>query len=189
MEFSSTACSFLGVNDLSSDTLKDLCDRISQFIINGQKQNEIENVVELEDSLISKNAVNSIFLLYLEGAKNNVNSSEISNTLQENDVEDDLSSVISSVYKDNAVLFQNSLKAIDIKMKKILDIDWRVDQTILGSAEGKKKEPSFLLSVTVQEPTGAITKELLTLNRFQLQYFVSQLKDASKEIERVSNVS
>ncbi|XP_076868921.1 COMM domain-containing protein 3 [Brachyhypopomus gauderio] len=126
----------------------------------------------------------------LEAVKQNADKSTISSCLEDVKFDTERADTFYTAYQKNKTNLENLLSSIDRCPPHITDASWRLEYCIKNGHVHKVNLPSYLISFSTEngENGGPSSDVNFSCTLEQLQDLVAKLKDASKSMERASQL-
>ncbi|KAK3609319.1 hypothetical protein CHS0354_026239 [Potamilus streckersoni] len=141
------------------------------------------------DLAVLKEAYAAVVTLLLEAAKNDVDSNSISSVLEDCKFTSDRIDIFSKLYKDRKPYLQILLGRIGDSCPHIVDVDWRMDYYIKNNHLEKVNQAVYLITLKTEVPGQKDFKEVqFSCTQEQLQDLVGKLRDATKSMEKASQL-
>ncbi|KAL2085903.1 hypothetical protein ACEWY4_019223 [Coilia grayii] len=139
------------------------------------------------DQTILKHCHIATTTFILESVKQNADKSAISSCLEDS-FDTDRIDVFYSSYQHHKRTLENLLESIGRSPPHITDVLWRLDYCIKNSHVHKVNQPSYLISLHVEnDDSGGPPKEVnFNCTMEQLQDLVGKMKDAAKSLEKAT---
>jgi len=154
------------------------------------------------DAVTLKSVTAGLSTLFLEAAKNAVDSKSLRNVLDDCNVSDEQVKIVSSQYEKKLEDLRTLLAKTSFGFSTIADVDWRLDYDVKSKHIERGAQPLYVVRLRLDN-VGRITSSALrekaaagssdgtfvefACTRLELQDLVGKLKDAVKQIERMSD--
>ncbi|EKE41353.1 hypothetical protein ENUP19_0296G0010 [Entamoeba nuttalli] len=156
---------------LSEDQLKTQCESIVQEICNGDEMDS------RSDTLYE-----CICLVFLEGAKNDIEKDQFMEVLEANEIGNKQKrSVLSEIYDLHKEVLRNILKETTTILTKIIGVSWKLDFFV--RPEHKEISPVFLVTLKTKEQNNEGKLDFVCTHE-EMEDLITKLKDAQQQIER-----
>ncbi|XP_067107929.1 COMM domain-containing protein 3 isoform X1 [Osmerus mordax] len=124
----------------------------------------------------------------LEGVKLNADKSTVSSCLEDNRFESERVEVFYSLFQKHKGDLETLLSSIGSGPPHVNDVSWRLEYRIKNGHVHKVNEPSYLISLNVENGDMGRSLEDVQFNctMEQLQDLMGKMKDAAKSLEKAT---
>lgn len=141
------------------------------------------------DQAVVKEAYAAMVTLVTEATKHDLDDNSISSVLEDCKYTSDRIEHFNKVYKSKKPLMQILLSSVGTSPPHIVDVDWRLDYYIKNNHLERVNEAVYLISLKTEVPGCSELKDVqFSCTQEQLQDLVGKLKDASKCLEKASQM-
>ncbi|XP_013409182.1 COMM domain-containing protein 3 isoform X2 [Lingula anatina] len=141
------------------------------------------------DKASLKEAYAALMTFSLECAKNNADSSNISSVLEDCKFTTERIKTFTNIFLEKKSHIQALLGSVSHNPPHIVDVDWRLDYYIKNNHVDKVNQPTYLITLKTEECGQQDTKDVqFACTMEQLQDLVGKLKDATKSLEKASQM-
>jgi len=182
---------------------KELIEFAFRVVLNKISEEKITASANLSkmDQILVKQTFGSLVSFILEGAKLNSDPLQMKGVLEEQEIPEPRSDMITKYYSEAITPIRRELSTTGFSFPHLVDIKWRLDYFMRSNTLEKVNAPVYLLSLNTKksrevsqsenEESGNTTstddKVEFTCTMEQLQDLLTKLKDAAKQVERSSN--
>ncbi|XP_071950297.1 COMM domain-containing protein 3-like [Antedon mediterranea] len=150
--------------------------------------NKSGDVVKGIEPAIYKQSYGSLATFFLEAAKYDATSSNISSLLEDCKFSADRTEMVNTLFKEKKPALRAMLSRIGTSHPHVVDVDWRLDYYMKNNYLDKVNKPTYLITLKTEENGSNEIKDVqfgCTLE--QLQDLVGKLKDATKSLEKATH--
>uniref|UniRef100_A0AB40E764 COMM domain-containing protein 3 n=1 Tax=Esox lucius TaxID=8010 RepID=A0AB40E764_ESOLU len=145
------------------------------------------------DQMLLKHCHNAATTCILEGVKQNADKSTISSCLEDLRFDAERTDVFYSIYQKYRSDLETLLSSIGRCPPHINDVSWRLEYRIKNGHVHKVNEPSYLISLNVENANNGGSSEDLhfscTMEQLQVHNdLVGKMKDAAKSLEKATQL-
>uniref|UniRef100_A0A8C5EH48 COMM domain-containing protein 3 n=2 Tax=Gouania willdenowi TaxID=441366 RepID=A0A8C5EH48_GOUWI len=139
------------------------------------------------DQVVLKQIHTATITFILEAVKRNADKSNISSSLEELGFSADRIDIFYNTYQKHKKELEQVLASIGRSPAQITDVSWRLQYHMKNGQVDKVNEPFYLISLNT-EKKGTTEDINFSCTMEQLQDLVGKLKDASKSVEKASQM-
>ncbi|GAB6029320.1 COMM domain containing 3 [Chamberlinius hualienensis] len=145
-----------------------------------------ENIFEEEeyssvDRGVLKQALYGLITVFVEAAKNGIETVMLQSVLDDCKVSTERGVVICDTYKKNASRLINHLQSYTFHLPRVVDVDWRLDYCVMSHVVDKINQPLYTIELKTQSNSSQCLDTVkFTCSVEELQDLVGKLKDAVK---------
>eukprot|EP01100_Stratorugosa_tubuloviscum_P012544 TRINITY_DN5993_c2_g1_i3.p1 TRINITY_DN5993_c2_g1~~TRINITY_DN5993_c2_g1_i3.p1 ORF type:complete len:193 (+),score=92.80 TRINITY_DN5993_c2_g1_i3:80-658(+) len=137
------------------------------------------------DKLILKQGYASLSTVILEAAKINIDGIALKGLLKESQLAEQRIGIITKVYEEKVNVLRSLLATTAFTFPHIVDVDWRLDYQIKTNKIEKVGIPLYFINLQTINNNNESKVINFSCTAEELQDFVTKLKDATKQIERM----
>ncbi|XP_063063427.1 COMM domain-containing protein 3 [Engraulis encrasicolus] len=170
-------------------TFTTFTDAAFQSLLSSQSECGLDNPqLKNIDQTILKHCHLACTTFILESVKQSADKSTISSCLEDASFDTERIDVFYSSYQNHKRILESLLESIGRSPPHITDVLWRLDYCIKNSHVHKVNQPSYLISLHVENDDSAGPSKDVNFNctMEQLQDLVGKMKDAAKSLEKAT---
>jgi hypothetical protein len=141
------------------------------------------------DPVALKQGYSGLVTFVLEGAKVNADHIILRGILEEHKIPSSRIDLLLARYSEARPHIRKSLYQTNFHHPHLVDADWRLDYLIKSNSVERINTPIYRIAFKAEETEGKSTRIEFACSLEQLQDLVFKLRDATKQIERVSGRS
>ncbi|XP_033107273.1 COMM domain-containing protein 3-like isoform X2 [Anneissia japonica] len=141
------------------------------------------------EAAIYKQSYGALATFTLEAAKYDASASNISSLLEDCKFSADRTEMFNKIFKEKKPALRAMLSRIGKTPAHVVDVDWRLDYYMKNNYLDKVNKPTYLITLKTEENGSSQLKDVqfgCTLE--QLQDLVGKLKDATKSLEKATQI-
>ncbi|XP_067657611.1 COMM domain-containing protein 3-like [Haliotis asinina] len=170
---------------------KTLVSKACQGVLDSRLRDAVSGHPDMKDvdkpSL--KAAYSGLVTLIIEAAKHDSESETIGSILEDCKFSTERINTFNTTFLAQKASLQIILGSVGNSPPHIVDIDWRLDYYIKNNHLDKVNEPVYLISLKTEQPGNSELQEVqFSCSLEQLQDLVGKLKDATKCLEKLSQI-
>eukprot|EP01091_Cochliopodium_minus_P010767 TRINITY_DN292_c0_g1_i1.p1 TRINITY_DN292_c0_g1~~TRINITY_DN292_c0_g1_i1.p1 ORF type:complete len:196 (-),score=27.31 TRINITY_DN292_c0_g1_i1:84-671(-) len=173
----------------TDEIFKQLIVSVVQIILKQKKEEVItENkVFESIDKLILKHAYAALYTVLVEACKKRLDSELLVSTIQDHRWNKTKLDLLSKIYEEKIDEMRLILSLSTFHFPHIVDIDWRLDYYVKSTEVSRVDRPVWLITFkTYENDSNELKDYTFTCDLQELQDLLIRLKDAVKQVERVT---
>ncbi|KAG7187941.1 hypothetical protein KM043_013903 [Ampulex compressa] len=151
--------------------------------IDGKRVSKIRD----SDCDIVKRAFTDIVCLFVEAARHDLDGNTFGGFLANKHINGQRGKILNETYVSSKTDIQAQLELIGSNPPHIVDVSWRLDYCIKSSSCDSLAEPLYHIQLNTKEHQG-LRYVTFTCTIQQLQELVAKMKDASRHLEKLSNL-
>ncbi|XP_008829940.1 COMM domain-containing protein 3 [Nannospalax galili] len=141
------------------------------------------------DPVVLKHCHAAVATYILEAGKHGVDAAALSSHLEDCKFDQERIELFCTEYQNNKNSLEILLGSIGRSLPHITDVSWRLEYQIKTNQLHKMYRPSYLLTLNVESNDSQPYSEIsFSCSMEQLQDLVGKLKDASKSLERATQL-
>jgi len=141
------------------------------------------------DPVALKQGYSGLVTFFLEGAKVNADHIILRSILEEHKLPTNRVDLLLARYNEAKPHIRKSLAQTNFHHPHLVDVDWRLDYLIKSNSVERINTPIYRVALKLEENEGKVGRIEFACSLEQLQDLVFKLRDATKQIERVSGRS
>ncbi|XP_070565350.1 COMM domain-containing protein 3-like [Ptychodera flava] len=168
-----------------------LLNRVYDSLLKKTNQSSVLGDEDLDgvDPAVLKQSFAALVALVLEASKHDVDASSISPLLEDCKFTSDRIDSFNKVFLSKKTEVQALLGSIGHAPPHIVDVDWRLDFYLKNNLIDKVNEPVYMITLKTEKGDGEDKEDVqFACSMEQLQDLVGKLKDASKSLEKASQM-
>ncbi|XP_071492875.1 COMM domain-containing protein 3-like [Diadema antillarum] len=138
---------------------------------------------------VLKQSYAALCTLVLEAAKHDADSDTISSTLEDCKFSQDRIDAFIKLFQERKEEIRALLSNVGHAPPHIVDVDWRLDFYLKNKHIDKINEPTYMISLKVEQGLQGTKDVQFCCSLEQLQDLVGKLKDATKSLEKAAQGS
>ena len=135
----------------------------------------------------AKEVYASLSTVLIDAARQDLTEEQVASALKENGVDGEMSRLIGKSFAAGKGDLRWMLQCTAIGQLTLIDFEWRLDYHVRSSATGIEHVPVYFVSMKTKSPDGEYGQKDFTCSHEQMQDMLSTVRDAIKNVERLSS--
>ncbi len=158
--------------------------RASALQLNSDDESKALEEVK-HDSIQKKQIYAALVNLALEAARHDANEQEISSLIEERLPKERLQTFVELFKAARGEIRSQLARTTSSKFPTIVEVDWRLDFYVQNNQVEHIRTPSYIVSLTTQNPDGSLKKIEFSATLDEIQDLAAKVKDAANAVKLV----